>query len=115
MTKPKLTYIWHFYHNQLMTAIFHPTPVKKRRITIKAIKPIGERPLRLRLLKVVKGKIPDRITKNQWIAYHDGRRCDLTNNKAVIALHKKECYKECPWNGNSIFPYPDKIISTRSI
>jgi len=103
MAKSKPTYIWHYYHNQLVTAIFFLMPIKSRRARIKAIKDPSEHALRFRLLKKVKGKIPDRITKNQWIAYHDGRRCDLTNNKAVIALHKKEC-KNCPWDGCTIFP-----------
>ena len=103
MHTTKLTYIWHFYHNQLMTAIFHSTPVKQRRINIKAMKPIGEWPLRLRLLKIVKGKIPIKITKKVWIQFHQGSRYNFNDNKTVMALHKKEC-KNCPWDGCTIFP-----------
>ncbi len=103
MSTIELTYVWHFYHNQLMTGIFHSRPIVKRRATIKAMKDIDEWSLRFSLLKRVKGKIPDRITKQCWANFHEGRRIDLTNNKAVIALHKKEC-KKCPWDGCTIFP-----------
>ncbi|KKL67184.1 hypothetical protein LCGC14_2137550 [marine sediment metagenome] len=103
MTKSKPTYIWHYYHNQLVTAIFFSMPIKSRRARIKAIKDPGEHALRLRLLKIVKGKIPDEITKFVERNYSDGRRQDLSREKSVIALHKKEC-KNCPWNGVTIFP-----------
>ena len=104
MIKPKLTYIWHMYHNQLVTAIFYSSPIKKRRVQIRINKPPEEHTLRLRLLKKVKGKIPDRITKFVWRHYRNGCRQDLSREKSIIALHKKECYKDCPWNGKTIFP-----------
>ena len=102
MTKPKLTYIWHMYHNQLVTAIFFPAPIKNRRITIKERKPPHEHALRLRLLKKVKGKVSDKITTLVMQYYRNGRRYDLTDNKEFLALHKKEC-KNCPWDGVAIF------------
>ena len=103
MTKPKLTYIFHMYHNQLMTPIFYSAPIKKRREQIKANKPDSEHALRIKLLKRIKGKISARITKMLWNNYHAGIRSDLTNEKAIIKLHKKEC-KKCPWDGETIFP-----------
>ncbi len=103
MTKPKLTYIWHFYHNQLATSILYSSPIKKRRFQIKADKPFSEHDIRLKLLKVVKGKLPDRIIKLVQEAIHEGRRYDLSCEKTVIKLHKKEC-KNCPWNGKTILP-----------
>ena len=103
MTKLKLTYIWHMYHNRLVTSLFYTAPIKKRRISIKAHKPPGEHALRLRLLKIVKGKIPDEITKKVWSSFNAGQRYDLTYEKAIIKLHKKEC-KNCPWDGVTIFP-----------
>ena len=99
----KLTYIWHMFHNQLVTAIFYSAPMKSRRSVIKLWKPPREHALRLRLLKRVKGKIPDRITKFIRHNYSDGRKQDLSNDKTFIALHKKEC-KNCPWDGETIFP-----------
>ncbi|KKL76789.1 hypothetical protein LCGC14_2041420, partial [marine sediment metagenome] len=81
------------------------------RSLIKANKPLSEHKLRLRLLKKVKGKIPDSITKKVWSDYNEGRRPNLTYEKAFIKLHKKEC-KNCPWDGCTIFP--EKIISIRS-
>ena len=103
MKKTKLTYIWHMYHNQLVTAIFFIAPIKNRRITIKERKPPEEHALRLRLLKIVKGKVSDKITTLVGQYYRSGRKYDLNDNKEFLALHKKEC-KNCPWNGYSIFP-----------
>ena len=103
MIKPKLTYIWHMYHNQLVTAIFYSSPIKKRREQIRINKPPSEHKLRFHLLKLIKGKIPASITKTIWDDYHKGCRYDFANHKSVIALHKKEC-KNCPWNGQTIFP-----------
>ena len=102
MTKPKLTYIWHFYHNQLATSILYSSPIKRRRLDIKANKPSSEHNIRLKLLKVVKGKLPNRIIKLVREAIDECRRYDLSCEKAVIKLHKKEC-KNCPWNGETIF------------
>ena len=105
MKEPKLTYIWHFYHNQLLTSIFYSTPIKKRRESIKANKPFSEHAIRLRLLKIVKDKVPARINKLVWDKYYEGRRYELSNEQALIKLHKKEC-KNCPWNNQlqTIFP-----------
>ena len=110
MAKPKLTYIWHFYHNQLATSIFYSAPIKKRRLQIKANKPFSEHGIRLKLLKVVKGKLPDRIIKLGWKAFHEGRRYELSCEKVIIKLHKKEC-KNCPWDGNTMFPFPVTITN----
>ena len=91
------------YHNRLVTAVFYSAPIKKRREQIKVNKSDSEQALRLRLLKKVKGKIPDSITNKVWSDYIDSHRYDLTNKKAIIKLHKKEC-KNCPWDGYTIFP-----------
>ena len=103
MIKTKLTYVWHCYHNQLVTSIFYSAPIKCRRNSIKSTKPLIEQPVRLRLLKIVKGKVPERINKLVWDRYYEGRRYELSHEKALIKLHKKEC-KNCPWNGHTIFP-----------
>ena len=73
---------WHVHHEVLVEHLTEP--VRARINYIKNNKPKDEIDLRLQLLKPVLGKIPN--TEKGW-----------------ERLHKKEC-KNCPWNGQTIFP-----------
>lgn len=99
---------------------------------IKFCKPPKEQPLRQRLFKRVKGKLPAAVVEaglaydKVWMAYnkagaayyvraaydkaetaHDKARAVLekviqANMPAIEKLHAKEC-KNCPWDGKTIF------------
>lgn len=75
-------YWWHVHHEILVEQLAEP--VRNRINYIKKNKPKDEVELRLKLIKPVLGKIP-------------------TTQKGWEKLHKQEC-KDCPWNGNTIFP-----------
>ena len=117
MKKNKLQFAWHVHHDKLIDPLTHPISVRRK--YIKENKPKEEIPLRLKLLKVVKGKLPkeyveagktyDKARKTcdeAWKVYDEAEKtCDearKTYKKEILALHKKEC-PHCPWNGESIF------------
>jgi hypothetical protein len=87
-----------------------------RREFIEAHKDRGERALRLRLLKPVKGELPSAllVARAEYHAarakYHAARakyQAAYRDNLAAIkALHKTEC-PDCPWNGETIFTRKD--------
>ena len=79
-----IKYAWHVHHEKLWEVLTEP--IKNRIAYIKENKPPAEQATRLRLLKLIKGPLPDKMTK-----------------AAMDALHKKEC-PDCPWNGSTIFP-----------
>ena len=56
MKKNKLQFAWHVHHDKLIDPLTHPISVRRK--YIKENKPKEEIPLRLKLLKVVKGKLP---------------------------------------------------------
>lgn len=103
MKQIKPIYIWHFYHNLLLTGMRWQSPIKSRRNIIKYNKHPTEHTLRFRLLKRVKGKLPKEFT---YSYEHENRQCSQESiNKfpGILRLHKKECVKDCPWDGHSIF------------
>lgn len=103
MKARKITYIWHMYHNQIMSAMRHLAPIKHRKLTIRANKDPSEHALRFRLLKRVKTKLPATITLAVEKDFRLSRHTDFNDNKFIKRLHKHEC-KNCPWDGRSIFP-----------
>lgn len=120
-----LEFAWHVHHKALVEPLTEP--IETRREYIRTNKPAEEQELRLRLLKPVKGKLPDEIVQageaygKAWAAYtkggeaHDkawaaytkaGEACDKaleTHMPAILALHAIEC-PDCPWDGHTIFP-----------
>ena len=84
--KPR--WVWHLHHESLASQVgaghFYKTLAERRQFVSKA-KPPSERALRLRLMKYVKGKMPN-----------DFRR--------IVSLHNKQC-RNCPWNRETIFPH----------
>ena len=98
----KTIFAWHIHHDVLVEPLREP--IKNRIEYIKRNKPKNEVDLRLRLLKVVKGKLPDGYDKaleaygKAWEAYFNANK---ESRKEVEMLHKKEC--GCGWNGKTIF------------
>ena len=79
-----LTVAWHVHHEILWEVL--TKPIENRIAYIKSDKPKHEQETRLRLLKPIKGPLPEKLTK-----------------AAMEALHKKEC-PNCIWDGLTIFP-----------
>jgi len=121
----KLKWYFHVHHDILLEPLIRP--LKDRIDYIKEYKPKNEIKLRLKLLKPVKGKLPNEVVKTgeTYIeaakvyvqadkfcdkAWED---CDKTwkvykktlkkYSKEINKLHKQEC-PNCPWNGKTIFP-----------
>jgi hypothetical protein len=61
MNKLKLKWYWHIHHGILLEPLLEP--LKKRIEYIKKNKPKKQVKLRLRLLKPVRGKLPDEVIK----------------------------------------------------
>jgi len=101
---------WHIHHDKLLEFSGN---IDKRIEYIKYGKPTEEIELRLRLLKPVKGKLPDAVIKARaacekaWAAWEKAwAACDETIQKyqsKIEALHTLEC-PGCPWDGETIFP-----------
>jgi len=106
---------WHVHHDVLVE---WSDDIRKRIRYVKKAKPKGEIKLRLKLMKPVKGKLPDEVVKageasnragesyvkaweacdKAWEAYDKALK---RHKKAIEALHRKEC-PNCPWNGKTI-------------
>src|SRR3989304_8217871 len=88
----KIRFAWHCHHNRLMEPLTEPISVRRK--FIRENKPKEEVPLRLRLLKEVKGKLPREVIRTgeayfkAWEAYNKEYR---KHYKEIQALHKKEC------------------------
>ena len=109
----KIQWAWHIHHDILIEPLIEP--LKNRIEYIKKNKPIEEQPLRLRLLKEVKGKLPGIRISIIEKAYTEWRKADAKWEKAgakwrkadakwnkkyrlqILALHAKEC-PDCTWN-----------------
>jgi len=116
----KIQWAWHIHHDILIEPLIEP--LKNRIEYIKKNKPIEEQPLRLRLLKEVKGKLPGIRISIIEKAYTEWRKADTEWRKAdakwekagakwrkadakwnkkyrlqILALHAKEC-PDCTWN-----------------
>ena len=92
----KTIFAWHVHHDVLVESLTEP--FKNRVAFIKKNKPKEEIPLRLKLFKKVKGKLPEEVIK-AWEAYDKALQ---KHHKEIEALHKKEC-PNCPWDSKSIF------------
>ena len=98
--------VWHGHHNGLISWLIS---IGRRKRDIREYKPKSEQPLRLKLIKRVKGKLPPTLMQawkdyfnydKDWEAYEQAYQKHLP---AIKALHAKEC-PNCPWDGKSIFP-----------
>ena len=116
---------WHVHHERLCE--FLTEPIESRQLYIKEQKPASEHNLRLKLLKIVKGRLPKGLqeayekrqesyqkwqkTYQKWQEANQKRQeANQKWQKALVAampamekLHKKEC-PGCPWDGKTIFP-----------
>jgi len=86
--------VWHIHHDALVEPLTEP--LENRIKFIKERKPAREIETRLRLMKPVRGKLPE-LAK----AYAEWAKAYAA--PSVLALHAKEC-PNCPWNGETIFP-----------
>lgn len=100
----------HFYHDRLL--VWEARTLAERRQDIRDNKRFSERETRLRLLKRVRGKLPNELVVvlrgwPDWCCeYQDALR---KYRREIEALHKKECPR-CPWNGRTIFPKKKRRI-----
>jgi len=124
---------WHVYHNRLLD---FSEDIQERIEYIRRCKPIDEVPLRLKLLKRVRGTLPKELVKageawwKAYKAYKDEYLSSVHREKPLLRtvrafggadiklIRVSEKYhreiealhaKECPgcpWDGRSIFPPP---------
>ena len=121
----KPIFYWHVHHEILMEIL--TDPIKDRINFINNFKPTEEVGIRLRLLKLVRGKLPREVVKtgraylkakkafrrripygggnalvcnSVWHKYYKAIRA---NHLAISTLHDHEC-PDCPWDGTTIFP-----------
>ena len=127
----KIKFYWHIHHDVLLEPLTQP--LKNRIKFIKENKPKDEIELRLKLLKPVRGKLPDEVVKaweiydeagetsgKVWEAYYKPREAydktwevyykawevyDKTLKKysKEIDILHKKECPNCPWNGKTIF------------
>ena len=120
---------WHIHHKELLG---FSSNIQERIDYIKQEKSPGEIPLRLKLLKEVKGELPEEVVR-AWVAYTRARvaytraRVAYTRARGVYtrargvyiatldkhkteieALHAQEC-PNCPWDGKTIFPEKKEV------
>lgn len=103
---------WHLHHLELIEVATEP--IKNRIAYIKKYKPLEEVPLRLKLLKKVRGRLSFKLRYFSWLEKLNASRYraesldyelqNPTMYKEIETLHKKECAPDCPWNGRTIFP-----------
>lgn len=93
MAAKRSGFVWHMYHKQLMSWCYD---YDYRVRDIMTIKPVSERPVRLRRFQFVKGKLPDVFggpldnSRVSWFVRQ--------HQEEIDALHAEEC-KDCSWNG----------------
>ena len=117
MSKPKYVQVAHMGHDAPWLQIKTVAEVRERRADIKTNKPERERPLRLKLLKIVKEPLPPKLAKAYaarvkadaaWAeayaarvkAYAAREKAYVAWGRAIvsregIAFHKKAC--GCAW------------------
>ena len=117
MSKPKFVLVAHMGHNAPWLQIKTVATVRERRAEIETNKPEHERPLRLKLLKIVKEPLPPKLAKAYaarvkadaaWAeayaarvkAYAAREKAYVAWGRAIvsregIAFHKKVC--GCAW------------------
>ena len=120
----KSGFFWHIHHEILLEYSYN---IDKRVAYIKSYKPKDQIEIRLRLMKPVKGELPQEVVKARKVynearnAYNEAENAydeaenaydeaenayneAIQRNKIVIEeLHRKEC-PNCPWDGKTIFP-----------
>jgi len=114
--KKKIIFCWHIHHGVLIEPLTEPLRTKIK--YIKENKSKDEIELSLKLLKPVKGKLPQKLIEagkayiESWPAYDKARKAyskareaygeaEKAHQKEINILHKKEC-PGCPWNGRII-------------
>ena len=70
----KVIFAWHVHHNVLIEPLTEP--IENRIKYFKKFKPKSEIELRLKLLKVVKGKLPKEFVE-AWQEYNEARQKDV--------------------------------------
>jgi len=102
-------YAWHVHHDRLVEIL--TAPMQERIDFINESKAERERPLRLRLFKLVKNQsliasIDEAYEKARATADEAYEKVMApayeAYEKAINDLHEKEC-RNCPWNGETIF------------
>lgn len=101
-------FVWHGHHQCELPIEYLPEGIAERRKYITRYKAAGERPLRRKLLKKVRGELPADVVKAAT-AYSKAERLPIKNvrgnilkfalrfnRRALLALHRKEC-PDCPW------------------
>jgi len=127
MKNKKLKWYFHIHHDILLEPLIGP--LENRIKFIKEDKPKDEIELRLKLLKSVKGKLPEEFDEAGQNCVEAGQKWDKAGQKydkawqkykeawqkyvearqkykpQIEALHKKEC-PNCPWDSEqqTIFP-----------
>lgn len=93
-----MRYYWHKFHDELFTNGFSKP---NRIVVIKREKSNNEIPLRLKLFKYspTLTKYLSSINPHRFLEFED---LSTTQQKHVLALHRKEC-KNCPWENGTIF------------
>ena len=111
-----MKFYWHIHHDILMELSDN---IEERIKYINERKPKNEIEIRLRLLKEVKGKLPEELVEAGKVyykamkaydeagkAYYEARKVYYKvydkYKQEIEALHKQEC-PSCTWNGETIF------------
>jgi len=92
---------WHIHHDILAEPLTEP--IENRIRFIKNNKPYHEVETRLRLMKPVRGKLPELDKAGAEFVKASAEWDKARADPAVLSLHAKEC-PNCPWNGRTILP-----------
>ena len=112
-----MPFVMHGHHEGRSPIEVLMTTIAERRAEIRERKPKSEQPTRLRLLKLVRGKLPAALVKARdkahaardkayaaWEKAHAALMLAIDKHRpTLLALHAEEC-KNCPWDGSTIFP-----------
>mgnify|MGYP001583313758 CR=1 FL=1 len=111
MSEPKFVRAAHMCHDAPWLLIKTQEEVKERIAYIKGFKPERERPLRLKLLKIIKEPLPPKLAKayEAWVKAYDvwvkanaawvkanAAWVKAINSREGVAFHKKVC--GCAWS-----------------
>ena len=120
MKKEKVKFYWHIHHDVLVEPLIEP--IENRIKFIKENKLKDEIKLRLKLMKPVKGKLPEEfveasqkyvearqkyVEESQKYVEVRQKYVEARQNPQILALHKKEC-PNCLWRNGTIFPKDKK-------
>ena len=98
--------VWHAWHQPHLVYQMSWGEYVNRVIEIEDTKPVHEKPLRFKLLNLVKGKFRRTKAYAEWNkAYAEWKKADAEWKKAdaeeIQKLHRKEC-KDCSWDGKQV-------------